>query len=309
MNFSKSSWLITPLLLGLMQGPLRGTETPPLPIVPQELALLKKIAQHEGLNEEPKQVNQGWPLKKGEQGIRFAAPERPSHALTIVCDADGHVVKYLGNGPLLSNTSCKWAAGLPKLSVIRIDHNIPGSGSTANKKDYDGSGFVHLQKLPIVELRIGHAFDDQGVAQLAGFRSLKKLELCHSPVTDAGLRALKAHPTLEDFTISSQARPERITEQCLATLTTLPKLKRLSLQETFLTYEGGLKLLKAKPLEALSLKGTLVLPEDLKLLQADHPQVTIEISTPAEILAAPNSRGVARWASPAAQKYLQQTKP
>lgn len=61
---------------------------------------------------------------------------------------------------------------------------------------------------------------------------------------------------------------------------------------------------KARPLESVSFKGALVLPAGVEKLKADHPGLRVETSTPAEILAAPNSRGVERRASPEALAYL-----
>lgn len=46
----------------------------------------------------------------------------------------------------------------------------------------------------------------------------------------------------------------------------------------------------------MSFRGALVLPADIEKLKADHPGLKVEISTPFEILAAPNSKGVLKWA-------------
>jgi hypothetical protein len=97
-----------------------------------------------------------------------------------------------------------------------------------------------------------------------------------------------------------------VTDQCLPVFATMPRLKRLNLHETFLTYDGGLKHLAPLKgrLEAVSFKGSLVLPADVESLRRDHPSLGIVTSTPAEILEAPNSRGVMKWASSAAIEYL-----
>lgn len=276
-----------------------------LPVDADDLAVLRRIAEREKLTAPPEIVTKGWPLQQGDQGVRFASQVNPRHALTVVTDANGRVLKYLGNGPILSNESLADVAKLPELRVIRIDHNVPGPGSPTSHDLYDGSGFVALADSKLEELKIGHAFNDSGMAAVATIRGLKSLTVVHSRVTDQGVKALANHPNLEVFHISSQARPERVTDKCLPVFATLPKLRELGLHETFLTYENGLKHLRDhKQLKKLSLKDSLVLPADLEKLKQDLPALVVETSTPAEILAGPNSRGVARWASPEAKEYL-----
>lgn len=278
----------------------------PKPIHADDIAILHRIAEREKLDAPPMAVTKGWPLKKGEVGVRFAAKTNDKHALTVVQNPQGRVVKLLGNGPLLSNDSLKDAAGLPELRVIRIDHNIPAPGSKAKLEDFDGSGFAAFASSKLEEVRIGHGFDDDGLIALASVKSLRSLDVCHSRATEKGLAALAKHPNLEEFRMSCQGRQGRITDQSMIVLATLPKLKRLSLAETFLTYENGLKHLSIGKgrMELISFKGSLVLPADVAKLKADLPEATIETSSPAEILAAPNSRGVLKWASPEGQAYL-----
>jgi len=277
-----------------------------LPLHPEDAAVLRKVAVREHLDAPPDAKPQGWPLQKGDQGVRFASKENPRHALTAVYNDKGRVVRYLGNGPILSNASMAEIAALPELRIIRIDHNIPGPGSQTPHESYDGSGFTALVNSKLEEVKIGHAFDDKGMAALAGIRTVKSMHIGHSKVTDQGLQALTKHPSLEVFHISSQGRAGRVTDKCLAVFATLPHLKELGLHETFVTYDGGLKPLAATkaPLAVLSLKGSLVLPADVEKFKKDLPTLSVETSTPAEILAAPNSRGVAKWASPEAQAYL-----
>ncbi|MFN4260819.1 MAG: hypothetical protein ACK4RK_16105 [Gemmataceae bacterium] len=296
------------LLLGVIithaVDPVQADEAK-LPLQADDLVVLRRIVEREQLTAPPEVVTNGWPLQKGDTGIRFASKDNPRHVLTVVPDARGRVVKYLGNGPILSNASFADVAKLSELRVIRIDHNIPGPGSTTPHERYNGAGFTALEKSKLEEVRIGHAFDDKGMAALAKVASVKFMDISHSKVTDQGLQVLKNHPSLEVFHISSQGRPERVTDKCIAVFATLPNLKELGLHETFLTYEGGLKHLStSKTLTMLSLKTSLVIPSDIERLKKDLPKLTVETSSPAEILESPNSRGVARWASPEAKEYL-----
>lgn len=185
-------------------------------------------------------------------------------------------------------------------------HNIPAPGSKTPHEKYDGSGFAALSTSKLENVRIGHAFDDRGMAALASVASLRALDICHSKATDEGIAYFAKHPNLEEFSISSQGRPNRVTDKALSAIATISKLKRLNLHETFLTYEGGLKHLAQLKgqLLAISFKGSLVLPADVEKLRRDHPSLEVVTSTPTEILEAPNSRGVMKWASPAAVEYL-----
>jgi hypothetical protein len=173
-------------------------------------------------------------------------------------------------------------------------------------EQYDGSGLSALADSKLEEIKIGHAFDDDGMEALAKVKSLRIATIGHSRATDAGVAHFRNHQNIEEFNISPQARANRVTDRSLQVLATLPKLKRLGLHETFLTYENGLKHLVSLQgqLESVSFKGALVLPADVDRMRADHPGLKVEASTPAEILGAPNSRGVLKWASPEALKYL-----
>jgi hypothetical protein len=284
-----------------------GRAADDLPLHPDDLQALLRIAEREKLDAPPEAAKPGWPLQKGERGVRFTARENPRHMLLVVHDENGRVTSYRGNGPILGNASFTDVARLPELRAIRIDHNVPGPGSPVDIELYDGSGFSALADSKLEEVKIGHAFDDDGMAALAKVKSLRIAQIGHSRATDAGVAHLIGHPNVEEFRISSQARPNRVTNKCLPSLAKMPKLKRLGLHETFVTYADGLEHLKAlkETLEFVSFKNALVLPADVEKLKADHPGLEVETSTPAEILASPNSRGVLRWASPEALKWLQ----
>jgi hypothetical protein len=277
-----------------------------LPLQADDWAALRRVVEAAQLDAAP-EVNpkQGWPSLKGELSVRFSSKEG-KRVLLVGHDAAGRVTKLIGNGPLLTNDAYTLLARLPELRSIRIDHNTPAGGSGGDIELYDGSGIAALADGKLEEIKIGHAFDDDGMAALAKIKSLRSATIGHSRATDAGIAHFVKHPSLEEFHISPQARPNRVTNKCLPTLATLPKLKRLGLHETFVTYDGGLEHLRALKgtLAFVSFKNALVLPADVEKLKADHPGVEVETSTPAEILAAPNSRGVLKWAGPEAVQYL-----
>ena len=88
---------------------------------------------------------------------------------------------------MLANEAYGWLAGLPELRSIRIDHNIPGPGSPLSHALYDGSGLAAFANSKLEEIKIGHAFDDQGMAALAKVKSLRIAQIGHSKATDAGV--------------------------------------------------------------------------------------------------------------------------
>ena len=277
-----------------------------LPIHADDSKIIQQIAAAAGLDAEPElNPKQGWPNLKGELSVRLSAKEG-RRVLLLGHDAAGRVTKLIGNGPLLTNEAFASLAKLPELRSIRIDHNTPAPGSGGDIEQYDGSGLAALADSKLEEIKIGHAFDDDGMAALAKVKSLRSATIGHSRATDAGIAHFAKHPKLEEFHISPQARPNRVTNKCLPALATVPNLKRLGLHETFVTYDGGLEHLKVLKgsLAFVSFKNALVLPADVEKLKVDHPGLEVETSTPAEIFAAPNSRGVLKWASPEALQYL-----
>lgn len=288
-------------------GPASLGRAAELPLHADDSKVIQQIAAAAGLDAEPElNPKQGWPSLKGELSIRLSS-KGGKRVLLLGHDAAGRATKLIGNGPLLTNEAFALLAKLPELRSIRIDHNTPAPGSIGDIEQYDGSGLAALADSKLEEIKIGHAFDDDGMAALVKIKSLRSATIGHSRATDAGIEHFAKHPKLEEFHISPQARPNRVTNKCLPALATVPNLKRLGLHETFVTYDGGLENLKSLKgtLAFVSFKNALVLPADVVKLEADHPGLIVETSTPAEILAAPNSRGVLKWASPEAVKWLQ----
>ncbi|TVP96786.1 MAG: hypothetical protein EA381_16675 [Planctomycetaceae bacterium] len=273
---------------------------------PDDLQILQKIARHEGLDA-PRVTNPtGWPQLRGVQTIRFTATERPRHALTAGYDENGRVTHLVGNGPLLSNEAFGWIAALPELRVVRIDHNIPHSGSDVPHDQYDGSGLAALENSKLEDVRLTGAFADAGMKHLARIRSLRSIDIFHTRVTDEGIAHLANHPRIEEVRFGPMGVP-KITNKTLKTLATLPRIKRIGMDETFLTYDDGFEHLKPLRgrLESVGLKQSLVLPSDVEKLKADHPGLEVETSTPAEI--AQNrylTNQLLKWASPEAGEYL-----
>jgi len=273
---------------------------------PDDLQILQRIARHEGLDAPPATNPTGWPQLRGARTIRFSATERPRHALTAGYDENGRVTHLVGNGPLLSNEAFGWIAALPELRVVRIDHNIPHPGTDVPHDQYDGSGVAAMEHSKLEDVRLTGAFSDVGMKHLAKIRSLQSIDIFHTPVTDEGIAHLANHPRIKEVRFGPMGAP-RITNKTLKTLATLPKIERIGMDETFLTYEDGFEHLKRLrgQLKFVGMKNSLVLPADVESLMADHPELEVATSTPAEI--AENQyffRQLLQWANPEAVEYL-----
>jgi hypothetical protein len=153
----------------------------------------------------------------------------------------------------------------------------------AHALDFKGTGATALQGHPTLkEISIGGtAFGDVGMPAVASIKGLVRLQLNHDRVTDAGLAALANHPTLE-WLMFSPNMSTGITDASLATVATLKALTDLTINDTVLTYDGGLKLLKGLPnLQHLTFGKVGISEADLAKLKADLPKVEIKF-TPAD---------------------------
>ena len=189
-------------------------------------------------------------------------------------------VLYLDGSSL---TEVGWAVfrSMPHLTKLSLSHNLT----------WKGAGAASLARHPaLLSLSIGGStFGDTGLPAIASIRQLQRLSLNHATgVTDAGLTALAGHPSLEVLQLSPQGMP-RITDECLKTVVTLKALKELTFNDTVLSYDGGLHLLKGLPaLQKLTLLNIGLGEADLQKLKADLPKVEIKFTAWAPEL-------VAKW--------------
>lgn len=141
-----------------------------------------------------------------------------------------------------------------------------------------GTGAAALANHPrITTVSIGGTgFGDAGMPALGSLKQLTKLSLNHDQVTDAGLASLANHASLESLMFSPQMTP-RLTDASLKTVATLKALRELTINDTVLSYEGGLMLLKTLPnLQKLTLGKVGLSETDLARLKADLPHVVIK---------------------------------
>ncbi len=281
-----------------------------LPLLPDDLAIVRKIAEREKLDAPPVAEPPGQNAPRASAGrLKFSAKADGMASRRVLYahhDAQGRVVGLLGNGPTLCNEAFGWIAGLPELRVIRIDHNTPVPKSPVPKEQYDGTGIIALKDGKLEELGIGHAFSNAGMAAAAKLPSLKKIHIFHSLVTDEGTAHLKGHAMLEDVQFDTAGR-RQIGPATYVTLATLPRLKRVAMHETFVKWEDGFNHLQplSGQIEAISLVKTLILPADLERLKAEFPKAQFTTATLAEVSEnAYRSNQLLKWSTPEAADYL-----
>jgi len=106
-------------------------------------------------------------------------------------------------------------------------------------------------------------------------KRLRAIPLAHQQGSDSNCKIFAHHPALEDLWLWPDSGLH-LTDAGVVSLSTLPKLKKLWLEYSRVTYDGGLKHLKnVADLESLKLTNMLVSDEDLARLQADLPNVKI----------------------------------
>ena len=104
---------------------------------------------------------------------------------------------------------------------------------------------------------------------------LQRVDLKHGAASDQFVVLLKNHPSLESVRLWAKGYAG-LSDASLASLVTIPKLNKLSLEFSVFTYAGGLNRLKELPnLAILELKDVALSHEDLAKLKADLPKVKL----------------------------------
>lgn len=209
---------------------------------------------------------------------------RPHRGGFFACayDSDGRILALSGNGPWLRNETLRSLKNLPELRSIHWDHN----GFVANHPEvdlYDGTGFDALADSKLQDIKIGLGFNDKGMEQVAGIKGLRHFAIAHGRTSDAGITFFEGHPSLESFSVAEMGK---VSERGLASIAKMPKVTRVGFGEAFITYESGFRhLLPMRGrLKELDLTMSVVNQDDLKRVQADHPDAKITVIPPAEIV-------------------------
>lgn len=286
--------LLSLTLLSLtLSGATAADEIDP-PVHPDEAKILKEIIRVEEHSvqaaEMPSWARGGIVNRLKEYGVdttglkswAVKGTENPGLFFSCIYDSNGRVLALAGNGPWLRNDSLRALKGMPELRLIRIDHN----GFLRNHPKsplYSGTGFDALTDSKILEVKLTLGLNDDGLKELAGITGLKSLTVFHSQVTDEGLKHLEGHPSLESFTVGEMGK---VSQKALGSIAKMPKVTRVGFQEAFITYDDGFVLLAPLKgrLKELDLSMSVVNENDLKRVQADHPDAKITIFPPEEIV-------------------------
>jgi hypothetical protein len=223
-------------------------------------------------------------------------PKGGAATASITLDkASGRVVAVTSNGAKISDAEMAGFAAFAELSNITLWHNS-GAGFTGTGL----KGVANLPKLDRVTLA-GGSFDDAGMADAAKLPRLRELRAWHSKFTDAGVAAFRNHPALESIAIGPMWE-KALTDKSLESLATCPKLKKFSISETWLTWDGGLKhLTKLKgQMTDVDFGNCIIEPADVERLRQEMPGTKIVWKG----LGAGKEELQKAWIRPKAEKWI-----
>lgn len=203
------------------------------------------------------------------------------YTCSLHLDEQGRVVKAVFNKPMFKNEDLAKLAGFKHLQELTAWHNF----DTLKKQEdnpYSGAGLTAFAGKSLASVNFGGSlFDDAGVTAAAKTPNLKTLIIYHTRVTNAGLQSLQADNHIEYLRLGPQFSL-RIDDAALKPLATMQALKHLEINETRLTWDGGLhELVKLKDqLQKLTFQQAWIEADDLNKLRAALPDVEIKF-TPA----------------------------
>jgi len=283
-------WFAFIVILGVQQT-ARAVD---IPLHPSEARIVEQIIAVEGHSVEVAEVP-GWATKGiinrlQEWGIDSAnlkswgvrGTENKGLSFGCIYNSNGRVLALSGNGPWLRDESLRALKGMAELRIIRFDHN----GFLRNHPMsplYSGVGFDALSDSKLLEIKLTLGINDAGVEQAAKIKGLKSFTVVHSQVSEAAVNFFEGHPNLESFSIAEMGN---VSQAALASIAKMPQVTHVGFHEAFVTYEGGFEhLLPMKGrLKTLDLSMSVVNADDLKRVQADHPDAKIMTIPPAEIV-------------------------
>ncbi len=178
------------------------------------------------------------------------------------------------NGLKLSDAGFQHFAKLKSLKKLTLWHCF--------NKQFNGSGSASLAELPKLEYYAcdGSTFNDEGLKACAKLKQVTTLHFHHTMATDAGFVHLKGMENLKELMLSTQFSL-RIGDPALEAIAEIPNLEKLELDETLLTYEGGLKhLKKLAHLKELLLKESEIPDEDVAKFKDEMPDVSVGWTKP-----------------------------
>lgn len=235
--------------------------------IPEEQAAWKAIAAR--FTEAPKvKTDSAKTQELAVSGLRTGKPGDAGSASVTVDKASGHVIAVTANGANFNDAEIASFAAFSELNNLALFHNSGFTGSGL-------ASLANLKKLERITLA-GGSLEDAGMRELAKFPALRELRVFHSKFTDAGVIAFQNNPTLEYIWIGPQWT-SRQTDKSIAALATCPKLKKLAVDQTWLTWEGSLKALAARttPLADIDFVNCIIEPADMEKLRQATPSAKI----------------------------------
>jgi len=233
------------------------------------------------------------------------------YTASLYLDEQGHVVRLMFNKPAFRNDELDELAKFRHVKKLKLWHNFDDKGPNGYRTGPDpmsGAGWSAFKDHGVTSFSIGGCnFDGDGLRATATFPKLDELGFSHTRVSDADLAALKGHPTLRSIRMSPMWS-DHITNKALEHVATIPNLQQLRINETYLTYEHGLKHLEKLrgTLREVDLDNCVITPEDVARFKSAMPKVTVKQKPIEEVgrLIATNFKGAYRKLSKRAPKEV-----
>lgn len=232
------------------------------------------------------------------KALNATVAERPPAGVTLTLDSKTpltteqwdaiaalHVRAFAFSGGALDDAGMARLVALDPVAVALNGSPLTGQGVAkfGEMKSLKALHTMHVTR-PTIEAKAAlsahpalEAFSSDGAFTIEAITSphLQRVDLKHGAADDTFVALLKNHPSLESVRLWAKGYAG-LTDASLATLVTIPKLNKLSLEFGVFTYAGGLNRLKEAPkLATLDLKDDAISPEDLEKLKADLPNVKI----------------------------------
>jgi len=239
-------------------------------------------------------------VERGRDGsVQWIGFEGESkYACSLYLDEQGRVARLMFNKAGFRNDELERLAGFEHVTAIKIAHNFDDAGPNGYRtgpNPMSGAGWKAFAGHRLTSFAVGGCnFDGDGVRAVATFPQVRELSFNHTRVSDADLAALEGHPTLESVSLSPMWG-DQVTDAALQRLAEIPNLKSVRMNETYLTYEDGLKHLEKRrdTLREVNLANCVVTPEDLATFQRAMPNVEVKHAPIEEVgkLVATNFKG------------------
>lgn len=196
-----------------------------------------------------------------------------------------HVRSFSFSGAALDDAGMQRLAAMNPETVAVNGSTVTGNGAAkfGEMKSLRTLHTMHITRpTPEAKAALGahpalEVFSSDGAFCIEAITSprLQRVDLKHGAASDTFVALLKNHPSIESVRLWAKGYAG-LTDASIATLVTIPKLSKLSLEFAVFSYAGGLSRLKEIPaLTTLDLKDVALAPDDLEKLKADLPKVKI----------------------------------